>query len=200
MGLQQIQHVLRNAGTESSVLTDSLPEFEQKLCRVLVHKEQIDFIDKDEGLLPFLPVLCNAVQDGIQYDQHADGPELLAQFQDVVTDQAVVGIHVCLLGEGVERSSRKEFQFQRQRLGFWLRLLQKLFPEILQRWRCSLIVALLIEPVHVLRTTVNNGLLAFCELVTRNDLLTKALQELRLLDDRICLAVFPVHIYAEHRV
>ena len=193
--LQQVIHVLSDAGTVCAVLSDTLPELEQELGGIFMHEQQIDLVDEDEGLSAFHTVRRDPVDDGIQDDQHTYGPELLAELQDVVADQAVVGIHIRLLGEGVQGSSGEQLQLQCQGLGLRFRLLQELVPEVCQCRRRALVIALLIEAVDVLRTAVYDGLLPFLEVMPCDNLLAKALQELGFLDDRICLAIIPAHIH-----
>lgn len=89
MGLQQIQNVLRDAGAVRAVFSDPFPQLEQELRRILMHEQQVDLVDEDEGLLPALPVLRDPVQDRVEDDEHPDGAELLSEVEDVVADQAV---------------------------------------------------------------------------------------------------------------
>lgn len=63
-----------------------------------MEKQQVDLIDEDEGLLSGLPVSGHPVQNAVQDHQHTDGHQLLAQFQDVIADQAVCGVHIGLPG------------------------------------------------------------------------------------------------------
>ena len=49
MGLEQVVHILRDAGGIGSVLSHSLPQSEQEVCTVLVLEQKVDFIN---SLLP----------------------------------------------------------------------------------------------------------------------------------------------------
>ena len=162
-----------------------------------MHKQQINLIDKDIRALSGLPVLSDPVEDGVQYDQHADGSKLLAEFEYVVADQSIAGVHIRLLREGVERASGEKLKLECQRMRLRLRLFQKLLSEVCQCRRRAHIVALLVVAVHVLCAAVYDRLLALLELVPRHYLLAERLQELALLDDRISLAIVSRHI---HRV
>ena len=69
--------------------SDTLPQLVQELGGILVHEENIDLVDEYEGLLSFLPVFRDAIQDGVKDHQHANGAELFSQLQNVVADQSV---------------------------------------------------------------------------------------------------------------
>ena len=51
MRLEQVIYVLSNTGTESSVLTYSLPQLKEELGRILMHEKQIYFVNHYEGFL-----------------------------------------------------------------------------------------------------------------------------------------------------
>ena len=108
VGLQQILHVLRDAGTVCPVLSHTLPEREQEVRRILMLKEQVDLIDEDESLPALRPVFRDAVQDAVQHHQHADGHQLLSQIQDVVAYETVVCVHIGVLCKGIERTFREK--------------------------------------------------------------------------------------------
>ena len=76
-----------------------------------------------------------------------------------------------------------------------LRLLQEFLPEVLECWRSSLVVSLLIVAVYILCAAVDDRLLALLELMPRHNLLAERLQELRLFYDRIRLSVVSGHIH-----
>ncbi len=193
--LQEVEDVLCDPRAVGAVLPDPLPELEQELRGILVNEEEVDLIDEDECLLPLLPVPGDPVQDGVEDDEHTDCPELLAEIQDVVADQAVRGIHVSLLREGVEGTPCEELELQRQGMRLRLRLLQEFLAEVLKGRRRPHIVALLVEAVYALRTAVDDGLLPFGEFVSRDDLLAERLEELGLLDDRVRFSVVPRHVH-----
>ena len=108
MALQEVVHILRNAGRISTVLAHSLPKREQEVGTVFVLEQEIDFVNEDEGIFALCTILCNAVEDGIQNHQHPDGHKLLAEVKDVVADEPVIGIHIGVLGKGVQRAVGKQ--------------------------------------------------------------------------------------------
>ena len=195
MGLQQVFHILRQACAVSSVFSHAFPELEKELRRILVHEQDIDLVDEHECLLPLLPVCDDAVQNTVKYHQHTDRPQLLSKLQDVVAYESVFRIHVRLFCKSIERSSRKKFKLQCQRMSFRLRLTKELVSEILQRRRLASVVPLLVEPVHIFRAPVDDGLLPLCKTMSCNDLFAKRLQELRLFYDRIHFSIFFAHIH-----
>ena len=54
-----------------------------------MHEQQIYLIDKDIRTLPSLSVLSDSVKDRIEDDQHTYSSQLLAEFEDIVADEAV---------------------------------------------------------------------------------------------------------------
>ena len=160
-----------------------------------MHEQKVYLIDEQKCLLPFLPVTCDTVQDRIQYDQHTYCSQLLTQFKDVIAYETIVRIDIGLLCKGIERASRKELKLKSQRLCFRFFLLKKFISEIPKRWRRAFVVTLLVVALHVLSTPVYDGLLTFCEVMPRYDLLAEGLQKLRFFYDRIHLAIILAHVH-----
>jgi len=61
MALQEIVHILRDTGTKSAILSDTLPERKQEAGTVFMLEQEIDLINDDKGVFAFSPVLCDAV-------------------------------------------------------------------------------------------------------------------------------------------
>ena len=122
-------------------------------------EQEIDFINEDEGIFALCTILCNAVEDGVQYHQHPDGHKLLAEVKDVVADEPVVGIHIGVLGKGVQRAVGKQLDGKGDLLRLRLGLFEQLRPEVLQGGNLSLVVVLLIGAVDACRTAVDDGFL-----------------------------------------
>ena len=80
-------------------------------------------------------------------------------------------------------------------MSFRLRLTKELVSEILQCRRFASVVTLLVEPVHIFRAPVDDGLLPLCKTMSCDDLFAKRLQELRLFYDRIHFTVLFAHIH-----
>ena len=57
VALQQVVHILGDASAVRPVLTHTLPEGKEEVCRVFVLKEQIDFINENKGISAFGSVL-----------------------------------------------------------------------------------------------------------------------------------------------
>ena len=117
VGAQQLVHVLRQAGDQAIVFADTFPEFVEKIRAVLIAEEDIKLIRHNPGTLAALLVLNNPVVDGVQRHQHPQRHELFAQFADIIVDDAGLGIHVGVLGKGVEGTRDKQLTGQRQPLG-----------------------------------------------------------------------------------
>ena len=101
VGLEQIVHILRDAGRISAVLSHTLPKGKQEVCTVLVLEQKVDLVDEDEGVLTLGSVLRNTVQDRVEDDQHTDGHKLFAEVENVIADQAVVRVHIGFLSKGI---------------------------------------------------------------------------------------------------
>ena len=76
-------------------------------------------------------------------------------------------------------------------MSFLLRLFQQLISEVSESRRCSLIVPLLVVSVHILSAAVYDRLLTLGKVMSGYNLLAQRLQELRLFDYRVNLAVVP---------
>ena len=66
VGLEQIVHILRDAGRISAILSYTLPQGEQEVCAVLVLEQKVDLVNEDEGVLTLGSVLRNTVQDRVE--------------------------------------------------------------------------------------------------------------------------------------
>ena len=132
VGLKQVVHILRDARGISAVLSHTLPKGEQKVCTVLVLEQKVDLINEDEGVLALGSVLCNTVQDRVEDDQHTDGHKLFAKIKNVIANQAIVRIHIRMLGKGVQAAVGEQLDGKSNLLRFGFGLLEKLLPEILQ--------------------------------------------------------------------
>ena len=73
----------------------------------------------------------DTIEHAVQYDQHTDRQELLAEVTDVIAKNAGIGVHVRVLGKRVQAALREQLQRQCNvpRLGF--RLLQERGVEVL---------------------------------------------------------------------
>ena len=130
MTLKKIANVLCNARTAGTIFPHPLPEGEQKVCRILVLKQQVNLIDVDPGALAQRAVADDPVEDAVQHHQHADGQKLLAQITDVVAENSRIGIHVGGLGEGIETAVCEQLHGQSHVPCFRLRLFQQLCVEV----------------------------------------------------------------------
>ena len=100
-------------------------------------EQEIDFINKDERVAPPRPVRRNAVEDIIKHDQHTDGLKLLAEVEDVVTNQAAVYVHVCGFGKGVQAAVCEKLDGKSDFFRFRLILTHKFLAEVLQGRRVA---------------------------------------------------------------
>ena len=90
MALQKVIHILRNTGTERTVLTDAFPQGKQEVCRILMLEQKIDFVNDDKGVFALGTVGGNAVKDTVKNNEHTDGQKLFAEIKNVIAYETVV--------------------------------------------------------------------------------------------------------------
>ena len=105
MGLQQIVDVLRQPRAAGPVFAHPLPEGKQEIRAVFVLEQQVNFVDVEPCIFAKLAVSDDAVEHAVQYNEHADRQELLAEVADVITEDSGVGVYIRVLGKGVETSA-----------------------------------------------------------------------------------------------
>jgi len=193
VGLEHIVHVLRDAGTEGTVFAHALPEREQEIGAVFVLEQKINLVDHNEGAFALCAVLGDAVEDAIKHNQHPDRLELLAQIKDVIADEAVVHVHIRLLGERGQAAVCEQFDGKGQLRRLRLRLPQQLFPEVFERRRFDSVFALLVVPVDIGCAAVDERLLLWADTISADGLIAEREYKLGLKDERIfSSAVFSV--------
>ena len=102
MALKQVVYILRDTRTESAVLSYAFPQGKEEVCTVLMLEQQIDFINENKGVFTLCTVSGNTVQNTVEHDKHTDGQKLLAEIENVITNQAVIYIHIRFLCKGVK--------------------------------------------------------------------------------------------------
>ena len=110
MGLQKVVDILRQPCAAGPVFAHPLPEGKQEIRAVLMLEQQIDFINIKPCILAKLAVSDDAVEYAVQHNQHADRQKLLAEVTDVIAKNAGIGVHVRVLGKGVEAALREQLQ------------------------------------------------------------------------------------------
>ena len=116
----------------------------------------MELIYKKVCPLALAPVLRHTVQHGIRDDQQPHCFQLPPQVHNVIDNDAVLRVHVRLMGKGVQTAGSEQLQRQRQITGFLLRLHQQLLPQNTQRRDRA---APLIGRIHGVHATVNDALL-----------------------------------------
>ena len=140
VGLQEVAHILRNAGAAGAVFADTLPEGKQEVCTVLMLEQQIYLVDVDPCISPLLAVADDTVEDAVQHHQHTHGQKLSSQIADVIAEDVGVRVYIGGLGKGVQAALGKQLDGQRHIPRFRLRLAEQLGMEILQRRHGALII------------------------------------------------------------
>ena len=74
--LQQIDDILRDTGTKSSLLSYFLPELLQIFCRILGIKQDVKLINIEPCCLASLAILNNPVLNRLHHDKHCDRTKL----------------------------------------------------------------------------------------------------------------------------
>ena len=179
VGLEQIVHILGQAGAAGTILSNPLPKGEQKVGAVLMLEQQIDFIDIDPGIPPQAAVAGDSVEKAVQDHQHAHGEQLFAQLPDIIAGDAGAHVHIGGFGKGVETALRKQFQCQSHVPRLGLRLAQQFRVEVLERGGLALAAVPHIVVVALCRTAVDDGLFLGRQLSGPHRLFTERKQELR---------------------
>ena len=108
VGAQQFVHILRQPGHKSVVLADAFPQLVEKIRAVLIAEQNVKLIAENPRSAAFLPVLNDAVIDGIQRHQHSQRHKLFTQFSDVVGDDSCLRVHIGVPGKGVQRAGNEQ--------------------------------------------------------------------------------------------
>ena len=131
MALQQVIHILRNTGTERTVLSDAFPKCKQEVCRILMLEQKIDFVDDNKGVFALGTVSGNAVQYTVKHYKHTDGQKLFAEIENVIADKAVIDIYIRFLGKGVKRTVGEKLNGKSNFLCFGFVLFEQIRAEVL---------------------------------------------------------------------
>ena len=131
MGLQQIVDILRQPRAAGTVFAHSFPEREQEIGTVFMLEQQVNFVDVEPCVFAEFAVADDAVEHAVQHNEHTDRQELFSKVADIVAENAGIGIHVRVLGKGVETALREQLQCQRNVPRFGFRLLQERGMEVL---------------------------------------------------------------------
>lgn len=72
-----------------------LPDFAvvEKICAILIPKQDVELIAGDPGAMSTLPVLNHTVVDGVQRYQHSGRLQLIPQFSNIVGNNLRLGIY-----------------------------------------------------------------------------------------------------------
>ena len=196
MGLEEVVHILCDAGAAGPVFADALPEGEQEVRAVLMLEQQIDLVNIDPGIPPLLAVADDTVEDAVQHHQHAHGQKLTAQVPDVIAEDAGIGVHIGGFGEGVQAALGEQFDGQRHVPRFRLRLAEQLGMEILQGGHRAGVAPADVLPIALGGAAVDDGLLLGGEFPGSHELLTQGQQKLGLQHHRVLpVAVALLHIH-----
>ena len=113
-GSQKVFHILGNGGWNTTPFAEAFPDL-HGICRgLLFPQHQVKLILIKPGCLPGCPVAGNPVPDLILNHQHAQFLELLSQFADVKTNQAVLGVYIGLVVEDLVGTFDIDFQHRCQ--------------------------------------------------------------------------------------
>ncbi len=125
----------------------------------------MEFVHIVAGGLSRRPVDGDAVPHLVLDDQHPQLFQLLAQFLDVVADNAVVNVHIGSVVEHVEGAGDVDFQRRGNEVGLLFLLLQQKLVQVLQNGHILRAGVLQVLPVDQPHTAVNDGFLYGLEAV-----------------------------------
>ena len=195
VGAQQLVHILSQAGDQAVIFADTLPQFIEKVGAVLIAEEDIKLIRHNPGTLAALLILNDPVIDSVQRHQHPQRHELFAQFADIIVDDAGLGIHVGVLGKGVQGARDKQLTGQRQSLSLRFRLHLEQAVKVPQRRRRALVAVADVGLVDQFGASSQNGFFLGRHLPAADQLFIQREYKLALGDDGIALvAVTAIHV------
>jgi len=122
---QKVFDILGDTCRDSAPFSESLPDFHCIGSGLFLLQKQVHLVDVVTGGLVGSAVNGNAVPHLILYHQHTDFLELLAQFLDVIADNAVVDVHIALVVEHIEGAGYIDFKGRSDILGFLFLLFPK---------------------------------------------------------------------------
>ena len=126
----------------------------------MVFEVQIHFVQEYPGVPPPLPVLHDAVLDGLQGDDQGRGPELLSHLVEVQHHDPAVHVDVAGVGEHVQAALGDQLGGQGDLPGLRVHLPHDLVSPVRQQRHGGLPPAAEIGLVDVGGTAVNDGLVA----------------------------------------
>ena len=91
---KQVLDVLRDAGRDAAPFAEAFPDLDAVGSRLLFAQQKVELVHVVPGRLALGAVLCYTSPDLVLNDQHAKLFQLFTQFLNVITDQAVLHIHV----------------------------------------------------------------------------------------------------------
>jgi len=94
MALQKVIDILRDTGTESTVFANTLPQGKEKVCRIFVLKQKIDFVDDNKSVFTLCAIGGNTVEDTVKHNEHTNRQKLFPEIKNVIADKTVVYIYI----------------------------------------------------------------------------------------------------------
>ena len=111
--VQQIFHVLGNAGGEGVALAEPAPGGGEEHAAVRVLIYNMEFIKIHMGAAARPPVLRHAVENSIRYNKQTHCFELLPKVENVIYQNAALGVHIGRIGESVKAALGEKLQRER---------------------------------------------------------------------------------------
>ena len=158
-GRKQILDILRDSGRNAAPLSETLPDFHAVRGGLFLLQEQMELVHVVARCLVLGAVDGNSVPHLILHDEHSELLELLAEFADVIADEAVVDIHIRSVIEDVQRAVNIDFKGSCDALCLRLLLISQNVVEVFKDrhfLRFGVCKKLLIDHAN---TAVNDGLL-----------------------------------------
>ena len=131
-GGKQVFDVLRNAGRNAAPLSEAFPDLHGVRGGLFFAQQKVHLVDIVSRTLMGDTVDRDAVPDLILYDQHTDLFQLLAEFFDVIGNDAALDIDVRSVIEHVERAGDVDFQRGSEVLRFLFVLRPQCVIQVLQ--------------------------------------------------------------------
>ena len=124
-GRKEVFHVLGQPRGNTAPLTETLPNLDGISGSLLLFQKQVHLIHIISGGLAAAAVGCDTPPDLILDDEHSELLHLLAQFLDVVADDAVVDVHIGAVVEQIQTAldvdlGQRIREQRRKKAGQWI--------------------------------------------------------------------------------
>ena len=158
---KQVFDVLGKPRGNTAPLTETLPDLDGISGGLLLFQQKVHLIHIIPGGLAAAAVCGDTPPDLILHNEHSQLLHLLAQFFDIIADDAVIDVHVSAMVEQVQTTLDVDLQCGGNMMGFLLVLLEQGVVQILKNGHILRAGVRKIFAVNQMHTAVNDGCLLY---------------------------------------